>query len=337
MVAGLPAAARAWHTLHALPDNTGQVAGIAVPGGWTPSLLCAREAERLVPDVSMMALDASSIAGVPWVSGGDVQIAPEDFNGVLHSKPEIAPAADVNQLNQSAREIIKATAKRGDGIVSRHINRPLSQMMSRILLRFPAARPLHATLFCALIGLAMLAALLLGGETGLMLGAVLFQCASVIDGVDGEMARATLRTSAAGAMWDTVTDACINLGFFAGVSFNLHQSGDFAAGIAGASACIIMIIGNLLLSRQAKRDGGDFTFNALKDRISQRPGPIRQWLIWITMRDFYALAACLLVLLGAASILLSLFAVIAAGWLAVMVWVMLGAPRSTHSAKSTGD
>ena len=67
-----------------------------------------------------------------------------------------------------------------------------------------------------LLALAMLPVLLLGGETGLILGGILFQAASVLDGVDGEMARATFRTSPSGATLDSAVDIATNLLFVAG-------------------------------------------------------------------------------------------------------------------------
>ena len=44
------------------------------------------------------------------------------------------------------------------------------------------------------IALPMFLLLLTGDDRGLLLGAIMFQVASIIDGVDGEMARATWRT-----------------------------------------------------------------------------------------------------------------------------------------------
>ena len=68
------------------------------------------------------------------------------------------------------------------------------------------------------------------------------------------------------------------------------------------------------------------TFNALKDRFSQRPSRLKQWLTWLTMRDFYALAGAVLIASGFAAFALYAFAVVAAGWLVVVLTVMTREP-----------
>ena len=60
-----------------------------------------------------------------------------------------------------------------------------------------------------------------GGEAGLVLGGLLFHAASVLDGVDGEMARATLRTSPSGATLDSAVDLATNFLFLAGITVHL--------------------------------------------------------------------------------------------------------------------
>ena len=313
-MAGIPAAAR---MLRDAPEHADVM--VAVPGGWQPTERCLREAARLAPGVRWRAVDLSQVGEADWFALPDC-----DADGASWSADPPA-AMDLPQLRSEARKIIAATGKPGDGIVSRHLNRPISQAMTRVFLRWSGARPWHATLLAGLTGVAMAASLFFGGEPGLIAGAVLFQLASIIDGVDGETARATFRTSARGAMFDSVTDAVTNLSFVAGVSYNLYASGHEAAGTAGAIGFALLATGSVLLAIQSRRDGGDFTFDALKTRMRQRPSRLRQWLIWMTMRDFYALAACIAILAGGAEILLFVFAIVAAGWFAVVCAMRIAA------------
>ena len=287
LVAGIPAAARSVMA-------AGEGAVIAVPGGWRPSALCRAEIARIAP-------------GVAWSACATAEL------GVASPPP-----MDIEDLREWGRAIVRATGKPGDGIVSRYINRPISQALTRLCLRWPGMRPGHATMAAAVIGIAMLAALLLGGSAGAVAGAVLFQIASIVDGVDGEVARATHRSSARGAMLDSVTDAFTNIGFIAGLSWNLYARGQTQAAMAGTVGFLILVAGKAILALVARRQGGDFTFDSLKHHMRERPTRLKQALIWLTMRDFYALAACLMVVAGAAALLLHAFAIVAAGWFIVL-------------------
>lgn len=131
------------------------------------------------------------------------------------------PPHGIADLEGAVRRIVTATAKPGDGIVSRYVNRPISQTVSRFLLRWPAVRPIHATIVTGVLAIVMFLCLIAGGNAGLIAGALLFQAASIIDGVDGEIARATYRTSDFGAFADSLIDAVTNIAFIAGVVINL--------------------------------------------------------------------------------------------------------------------
>ncbi|MEZ5682108.1 MAG: CDP-alcohol phosphatidyltransferase family protein [Erythrobacter sp.] len=312
LVAGIPAAARALATAATDERFRNRPLLIAVAGGWVPSPLTKHEAARLAPDVDWKAVDLVDPSSLGHIAG-------ESLQSTAGSRVE---AAGISALHEQARLIVANTGKQADGIVSRTINRPISRAITRVVLRHPVARPWHATLAAGLLGVAMFLALVFGGSAGLIAGAVLFQLASIVDGVDGEMARATFRSSARGAMMDSLTDAATNLGFIGGVSYNLFTAGHREAALAGAAGCALLAMGNVILAWQSRRDGGAFTFDALKTRFRERPSRIKQWLTYITMRDFYALAACLAILSGLAQTLLFTFAGVAAGWLCVLCWTL---------------
>jgi 1L-myo-inositol 1-phosphate cytidylyltransferase / CDP-L-myo-inositol myo-inositolphosphotransferase len=323
IVAGIPAAARA--VLHGSAQASGQRIVLVVPGNWQPSPLVWQEAARLAPHAPW---DYAPLADShAWIGGENVQMPlAEGATSVVADRTQ-ATAATAASLRDCSRRIIAATGKAGDGIVSRLLNRPVSQAITGLVLRWHGARPGHATLAAGLIGIAMLAALLLGGEQGLPAGAVLFQLASIVDGVDGEIARATFRSSRRGAMLDTLTDAATNLGFFGGLACNLWLAGDSHAAAAGVCGTAAIATGNLLLGRIARRDTKGFSFDTLKHRLRERPSKLKQTLIWIGSRDFYALAACLATLAGGGAFVLYAFGLGAGGWLIMLGWT-LGRPAS---------
>lgn len=249
-----------------------------------------------------------------------------EVRDIAQAVNRLAGLGRVEELAAASHRILAGTAKPSDGIVSRTINRPISQAISGLMLRWPAVRPLHATVATALTAMIMLACLLTGRDEGLILGALLFQAASILDGVDGEIARATFRTSHFGAMADSLVDAATNVGFIGGVVINLWIQGHRGIALFGAAGLAMMAFGLLLIGGRARKRDRQFTFNGVKEHFEARQSPLMQWLTWLTMRDFYALAAVLFVVLGFTAAGLVAFGVVAAGWLLVVLWVQSGKP-----------
>lgn len=345
LVAGLPAAARA---LREVAVSGAGHCTIAVPGGWRPPPPAAAELDRLAQGMAYMVVDTaaladcdrprlllrgeypigadclrSALAGQAACTGALLYAPPREWTRL----PHLTPAEAAARLDRAGRAIIAATAKPGDGIVSQILNRPVSQAITRVLLRWPGVTPFHATAASAMLALAMLATLVFGGGTGLVIGAVLYQFASILDGVDGEIARATFRSSPAGAMADSLVDAVTNIGFLAGVVINLWIQGNARAAIAGASGLAILALGLFLIGRRARRSEAAFTFDGVKHHFKARRSWLSQMLIWLTMRDFIAFGWLVGIILGMAAPGLVLFAGGAAIWLMVVLFVLR--PRPT--------
>src|SRR5829696_1007005 len=110
-------------------------------------------------------------------------------------------------------------AKSTHGPVARTLNRPLSKRISRRLLA-TGIGPNPVTL--ANLGLLVLSGVLLalgGHHDGLLIaGGMLAQVASALDGVDGELARVSGRSSAQGAVLDAVCDRYGDLAVLAGAA-----------------------------------------------------------------------------------------------------------------------
>lgn len=342
-IAGLPAAARA--VREAALAGMGEC-WLAAGPDWQPDESIRAEMDRLAGAMPVQFLSdwprAADYAAVPavWLSGerlvaessledggsGAWAIAPAELAA---GQARLGLAASAALLAAATRRIVAATGKPGDGIVSRLINRPISQAISRQLLRWPGIRPIHATWVTALLAVAMAICLLADGEAGLIAGTLLFQAASIFDGVDGEIARATFRTSRRGAMLDSLVDAAANIGFIGGVTINLWIAGSREVAMAGAAGLAMMAFGLFLIGRRAAKGAGPFSFNGVKDRVCAGGSRLGQWLTWLTMRDFYAFAAVLFVVSGFAAAGLLAFAAVAAGWLAVVVSVMGVPARQT--------
>jgi len=312
LVAGIPAAARA---AAAIARTGATQCTIAVGGGWTPSSRCRAEWQRLAADLEVQSADLAQISSKQVMRGEDV--ASGELREIPY--PDNDEATAIADLRRASGEILFATGKPGDGIVSRYFNRPISRAITAKLLFIPGVTPFHATLGTAALGFAMAGALFFGGHAGMLAGAVLFQAASIFDGVDGEIARATWQTSASGAKLDSLVDAATNLVFLLGLAFNLWQRGDEAAWLAGLGASALLGTGLFLVGQMAQRKRGDFTFDAMKSELGQQRSRAMRWLTYIAMRDFYAAFATISVLLGFGREMLIAFAVVALGWLILVI------------------
>jgi CDP-L-myo-inositol myo-inositolphosphotransferase len=241
--------------------------------------------------------------------------------------PRLTPEQATARLDRAGRAIVAATAKPGDGIVSQLVNRPISQAISRRLLRVPGIDPFHATALAALLAVAMLASLIFGGASGLIWGAVFYQLASIVDGVDGEIARATFRSSRTGAMADSLVDAVTNIGFLAGLDINLWIHGNARAAIAGSAGLAIVALGLFVIGRRARRSSSGFSFDEVKSHFQAHHSFFSQLLIWLTMRDFFALAWLVGIVAGVAAPGVVLFSFGAAAWMIATLFVLR--PRTT--------
>ena len=367
LVAGVPASARI--------VREARLAGIATcevlaGRGWQPNATTRAEIARLCGAMPVLfGNNAARITGPVVVIRGDALPPAQAIADAVAGRNEhidgieiasghgiddaIARAiaaghGAVDRLRQAGRTILYSTAKPTDGIVSRYINRPASQALSSLVLRFPGFRPIHATIGTGLIALAMLTCLLLGGEQGLIAGAFLFQAASVFDGVDGEVSRATWRTSNEGARLDSLIDAATNLTFLLGVALNLQMHGNTIGASLGYTGLVLLAMGLFLIGRVAARSNAPFSFDIVKEHyrakgasgnrrpgsaldptaglvsaVDEKPSQIMQWLTFMTSRDFFALVFALLIAFGFATLVLALFAIAAAGWLVAVILALV--------------
>ena len=125
---------------------------------------------------------------------------------------------------RATRIVLHGTVKATDGWVSRRCNRPISRAISRGLLALGASA-WQASGLTLLVGLAAAFFAAQPGPLGFALAGVLFHLASVVDGVDGEIARATLTESKAGARLDTIIDYSISIACLAGVAIGWVREG----------------------------------------------------------------------------------------------------------------
>ncbi|HEY7377404.1 MAG TPA: CDP-alcohol phosphatidyltransferase family protein [Steroidobacteraceae bacterium] len=111
-----------------------------------------------------------------------------------------------------------------DGLVSRRLNRPLSRPAARLLAHTPLT-PNQVTVLSTLIAFAA-AALLTGGHN--VWAGFAIHASSVVDGIDGDLARLTGRSSRFGAVLDAVLDRYADAAVFGGMAWWAYQHESYA-------------------------------------------------------------------------------------------------------------
>lgn len=145
-------------------------------------------------------MNAVDVTGHPWI---DVD----------------TPAAHSEAKRRIETGLGKSTE---DGFVARALNRPISARLSRLLLR-TRLTPNQVTVMS--FSLAMMgAAALATAHAGWWIAAgVLIQLASIVDGCDGEIARAKLLHSNRGAWLDTLLDRYSDIGIGIAITFAAYS------------------------------------------------------------------------------------------------------------------
>lgn len=117
------------------------------------------------------------------------------------------------------RELFEACRKPMDGVVSRRLNRHISIFISKRIIGTPITPNMMSVFTFALAAAAAFSAWR-GGYWSWLLAAFLLQWNSILDGVDGELARVRFQHSKLGQWLDTVSDDVSNWMFYAGLSLS---------------------------------------------------------------------------------------------------------------------
>jgi phosphatidylglycerophosphate synthase len=207
-------------------------------------------------------------------------------------------------------------SKPQDGFVSRFLNRPISRRFTRVLLRFPI-HPNLWTISSFVLPLVASLFLVRGGYVNIVIGAAIFQLFSIVDGCDGEIARAKGLESKFGERLDSFCDFLASLLYVLALGWGLNHPSE---GIV----CAALIAANELLLRFAagrrwadsssldesfyERHHGMIGHSGLLD-LGER---FVWWIFQLTKRDMAIFAFLILAILGVAGWILHLWIGVAA-------------------------
>ena len=227
-------------------------------------------------------------------------------------------------------------SKPQDGFVSRFLNRPISSRTTRLLVRFP----IHPSAFTASIFVLPVAAgvfLLRGDYLCILIGAAIFQVFSILDGCDGEIARARNLESKFGERLDNTCDFLGSLIYVVALGTGIHH---FKEGIL----CALLITANELVLRWgtgAKRLASeDFheSFYARHHGMIGHSGLLDfgerfvWWLFQLTKRDVAIFFFLVLALLNLGTWILHLWTIAAGASLVISAIATARAANSRGSA-----
>jgi len=167
--------------------------------------------------------------------------------------------------------------KPNDGPVSRYLNRPLSVRISRRLVKYPVT-PNQISLFsflCSMLGAGLFA---FGGYPGLLLGGLLAQFASVLDGCDGEVARLKFQGSDYGGWFDAVLDRYADAFLLFGLTWHVYSAN---LGPLVLFIGFLAIIGSFMLSYTADKYDRLMRDRIIHGKVPRLGRDVRVFLIFL--------------------------------------------------------
>jgi phosphatidylglycerophosphate synthase len=205
----------------------------------------AREG-AITTTVGLCAAPAEEVAGLLAEAGSEGLEAALERRGVVGTvevKGGFAlPASDRASVAAAEGELVEALRKPIDGFMARHLNRYVSLFLTSRLMHTGLTAN-HVSYFNMALGVT--AAVVCAGG-GWLLGAIaglILELQSILDGVDGELARLKYLRSRLGEWLDTLSDDFGTCLWLAGMTINLARGGATWAPWVGAIGVAAMLAG----------------------------------------------------------------------------------------------
>jgi phosphatidylglycerophosphate synthase len=244
--------------------------------------------------------------------------------GAAEAMPAAVDAFHVRvpaDLAVARKRLLRSLVKDSDGFMARHVERPISLMISRWLAE-TAITPNQMTLISLAVGVAGAPFFLSAQPLWQTVGALLFLVHSILDGCDGELARLKYQESRWGGLLDFWGDNVVHVAVFAcmAVGWSIAVGAAWplvfgAAGVLGTIASAGLVYWRVLRDKSAS--GPLFTSVAVKT-----PHRLTRLLDAASRRDFIYLVIALS-LFGKASWFLVASAIGAPAFFILLVVVAL--------------
>jgi phosphatidylglycerophosphate synthase len=247
-----------------LARSLGVAWGASLPGDWGSEPAFVVPADIATADLQLGAL-ASAYSGRRLVAvdrrSGEVvgyQVAPGSEVGAALADTEgiplaldfpfwtrLGPETDERLLR---RGLLDSLRRESDGLLARLFDRRVSLLLTRFLVATPVS-PNGVTLARLAIGLAAAWLLSRGSYVTGLAGAVLFVITTILDGVDGEIARLKQQFSKRGTLLDIATDNVVYVSVVLGIAVAVLREDPgantgllFGALVAGAALTSLLLV-----------------------------------------------------------------------------------------------
>ncbi|MCA9516786.1 MAG: CDP-alcohol phosphatidyltransferase family protein [Myxococcales bacterium] len=165
-------------------------------------------------------------AAVDRALAGEIEVPAGATRFELGASDLVGRVTDAASHAKTEHALWERCRKVVDGFVSRNLNRHISLFISRRIATSPIT-PNHVSSFTLVLGLVGAFCAWHGTYWWVLAGAFLLKANSVLDGVDGELARMRIQSSVLGEWLDTISDDLSNQSFFLAVGFGAaHVTGD---------------------------------------------------------------------------------------------------------------
>ncbi len=185
---------------------------------------------------------------------------------------------DEAAFRKAERHLMEQLKKSSDGPVSRYVNRPLSMRLTEYLVQ-TRITPNRISVVSFVLSMTAAAFFFMSGYVPLVIGALIAQASSVIDGCDGEVARLKHCGSDFGGWFDAVLDRYADAFMLFGLTWHAYyESRDFLTLFIGFMA----VIGAFMNSYTADKYDGFMKKKLGEGRHYLRMGrDVRVFLIFI--------------------------------------------------------
>jgi len=253
------------------------------------------------------ALRQSQDRGNETLSGGVQVLAEEGRMRTFNIGDSFWQDVDtIPDAYNAERLLLKATRSSGDGIIARKINRKISNFITRGLLKIPIT-PNQISIFNLVFSIFVAWLVSFGKPITTVIGGLLFQLSSILDGCDGEVAIIKLKDSKKGASIDTITDHLSYFAFVIGLTVGAFNATGEPLVFVATGVAMMGLLFALNLGRLYAKKKGTTSLRVLDQGIASLNHPNQK--VWylrlfgmihhMGRRDMFAFCAMLVMVVSA--------------------------------------